>query len=544
MKKIKLLFVSLVLGIVLCSNSQAQYSTVDSLNQKYVNWHNKDIKADKIPGVSVDKAYKELLVGKTSKKKIIVAVIDGGVDTAHVDLKGKIWKNTDEIAGNGKDDDNNGYVDDVFGWNFLGNAKGENLKAENLEVTRVIKKYGPVFKSIKSEIDVPANQKSDYKMYVYAKEKYDKQLKQYTDEATQIEAFEKKLDDAEQAVKTFLKKEEYTKEDLEGITSTDETIIKAKKYLLNLNAKGFTRADMAEIKDHNTLYLDKYLNLDFEARSLVGDDPENIADTKYGNGNVKGPDAGHGTLCAGLIAANRNNGIGIDGIADNVLIMAIRVVPDGDERDKDVALAIKYAVDNGANVINMSFGKAVSPQKKFVDDAIKYAAAHNVLLVHAAGNDGENNDSIEHYPSKFMNDGTVAQNMITAGASNFTLDNNYAAVFTNYGMSVDLFAPGVNISSTSPENKYSLTNGTSFSCPITSGVAALVWSYYPDLTAVQLKDVLLKSVSSQAKLKVYKPGRGSKVRTEMKFSKLCKTGGTVNAYNALKLAAKVSKVKK
>jgi subtilisin family serine protease len=338
-----------------------------------------------------------------------------------------------------------------------------------------------------------------------------------------------------------LKKEEFTKEDLEGITSTEENIIKAKKYLLNLYSKGFTKGDMAGIKDHTSLYLDKYLNLEYDARWLVGDDPENISDTKYGNNNVKGPDAGHGTLCSGLIAANRNNGFGIDGIAENVLIMAIRVVPDGDERDKDVALAIKYAVDNGANVINMSFGKALSPQKKFVDEAIKYAAAHNVLLIHAAGNDGENNDSIEHYPSKFMNDGSVAPNMITAGASSFSMDKNYAAIFTNYGMSVDLFAPGVNISSTIPENKYSLTNGTSFSCPITSGVAALVWSYYPQLTAVQLKDVLLKSVSKQTKLQVYKPGRGSKIRTEMKFSKLCKTGGTVNAYNALKLAAKISK---
>jgi subtilisin family serine protease len=541
MKNFKFYFISLILGIFLYGNIQAQYSTVDSLNQKYVNWHNKDFKTDKVPGVSVDKAYKELLAGKTSKKQIIVAVIDGGVDTAHADLKGKIWKNTDEIAGNGKDDDNNGYIDDVYGWNFIGNAKGENVKVENLEITRVLKEYGKIFQNIKTESDVPANQKADYKMYLLAKSKYDNQLKEYTEEADQVVAFEKKFNDAEQTIKTLLKKEEFTKEDLEGITSTEENIIKAKKYLLNLYSKGFTKGDMAGIKDHTSLYLDKYLNLEYDARWLVGDDPENISDTKYGNNNVKGPDAGHGTLCSGLIAANRNNGFGIDGIAENVLIMAIRVVPDGDERDKDVALAIKYAVDNGANVINMSFGKALSPQKKFVDEAIKYAAAHNVLLIHAAGNDGENNDSIEHYPSKFMNDGSVAPNMITAGASSFSMDKNYAAIFTNYGMSVDLFAPGVNISSTIPENKYSLTNGTSFSCPITSGVAALVWSYYPQLTAVQLKDVLLKSVSKQTKLQVYKPGRGSKIRTEMKFSKLCKTGGTVNAYNALKLAAKISK---
>lgn len=543
MKSIKFLFALVVFALFLFTSVSAQYSTSDSLNPKYLNWHNKDFKSDKIPGVSVDKAYSELLSNAKSKKTIIVAVIDGGVDTAHADLKGKIWKNSDEIAGNGKDDDNNGYVDDVFGWNFIGNAKGENVDVENLEVTRVVKKYEPIFKNIKSESDVKAEQKADYKMYVLAKAKYDKQLKQYATELEQITAFETKLDDAETTIKKAINKEEITKEDLEAITSSEEEIIKAKKYLLNLNSKGFTRSDLKEMKDHNSLYLDKYLNINYNSRALVGDDPENIGDTKYGNGNVKGPDAGHGTLCAGLIAANRNNGIGINGVAENVLIMAIRVVPDGDERDKDVALAIKYAVDNGANIINMSFGKAFSPQKKFVDDAIKYAEAHNVLLVHAAGNDGENNDTIEHYPSKFINDGTVANNMITAGASNFTMDKNYPAIFSNYGMSVDLFAPGVNISSTSPENKYSLTNGTSFSCPITSGVAALVWSYYPDLTALQLKDILLKSVSKQSKMKVYKPGRGSKVRVELKFSKLCKTGGSVNAYNALKLAAKIKTTK-
>jgi subtilisin family serine protease len=526
--------------IVLSFTLKAQRSTVDSLSKVYLNWYNKDSKIDNIEGVSVDKAYNELLKDKTPKKKIIVAVIDGGVDTAHVDLKGKIWKNTKEIPNNGIDDDNNGYIDDVYGWNFLGNSKGENITSENLEYTRILKKLNPLFKDVKPVDDVSL-QANDYTLYKQCKAKYDEELKKDQTEKEHIDAFAKKRDDANSLISGYLKKEKFEKKDVESINSTDTSITKSKTFLLSLYKKNFTDATLASIRKHNNLYLDKYLNLDYNPRTLVGDDPENIKDNKYGNNNVKGPEPEHGTLVAGVIAADRGNGIGIDGIASDVEIMALRIVPDGDERDKDIALAIHYAIDNGANVINMSFGKAFSPQKSFVDEAIKYAGDHNVLLIHASGNDGENNDSIEHYPSKKFNDGTYAKTMITVGASNLKNDADYAAFFSNYGQSVDLFAPGVNIISLYPENKYEKTNGTSFSCPIVSGVAALVWSYYPELSAVQLKDVLIKSVTSYAKLKVNKPDTKSDVKQQVAFSSLCKSGGEINAYNALKLAAKVAK---
>ncbi len=544
MKTLRIYFLSIIIAFLSFGSMKAQsVSTVDSLNKKYLNWQNLDWKTDKVAGVSVEKAYNTILKGKTPKKKIIVAVIDGGVDTAHVDLKGKIWKNTKEIPGNGIDDDNNGYVDDVYGWNFIGNAKGENVNAENFEYTRVMKKYDPLYKNIHSKDVLTPSQLVEYEMYIKAKNKYNEELKLYQDQKKKLTRYQNKLDSAETTLKAYLKKDTIKQADVEKITSTDENISKAKESFLSLSKKGISRASLKAYKESVDLYLDKYLNLDFNPRAVIGDDPENIKDVKYGNNNVKGPSAGHGTLCSGLIAANRNNGIGINGIAEDVAIMALRVVPDGDERDKDVALAIRYAVDNGANIINMSFGKAFSPQKAFVDDAIKYADAHNVLLVHAAGNDGQNNDSIEHYPTKVLNDGTVAGDFINIGASNYTVDDKYPAFFSNYGQSVDFFAPGMNIISLLPENKYTKANGTSFSCPITTGVAALVWSYYPELTAKELKMVLINSTDSHAKLKVLRPSKtGASITTT--FSTLCSSGGSLDAVKALKTAEKMVKNKK
>ncbi len=545
MKKLQIYILCIALAAICSIKLSAQVvSTVDSLNKTYLNWYNMDPKLNKVEGVSIDKAYNVLLKSKTAKKKIIVAVIDGGVDTAHIDLKGKIWKNTNEIPGNNKDDDNNGYIDDVYGWNFIGNSKGENIITENYEYIRILKKLYPLFKNIKSTDAVPTEQQNDYKLYLSCKTKYDAELAKYTEEKNNIEKSEKKLNEAENTIKEYLKKDNFTQQEVEKISSTNEEISKSQKNLLVLYKKGITLKSIAAMKKRTSLYLEKYLNLEYNPRDIVGDDPENITDTKYGNNNVKGPQSEHGTLVAGIIAADRNNNIGINGIAEDVQIMALRVVPDGDERDKDVALAIRYAVDNGANIINMSFGKAFSPQKKFVDDAIKYAGDHNVLLIHAAGNDGMNNDSIEHYPSKKINDGTYAKTMINVGTSNLKPDNDYAAYFSNYGQSIDLFAPGVNIISLYPENKYAKANGTSFSCPVVSGVAALVWSYYPEITALQLKNVLLNSVTSHAKMKVKNPAKNSSTKTEISFSKLCKTGGSINAYKALKAAAKLTKHKK
>lgn len=539
MKKITICFAILLLLLSAGNTLYAQKDTTkkDTVKNKILDWYNLDPATDKIVGVSVDKSYSDLLKNKTSSK-IIVAVIDGGVDIEHEDLKSHIWVNTDEIPNNGIDDDENGYIDDVNGWNFLGNSKGENLSVENLEYTRMLKILSPKFKNIKSEDDVAKEQIDDYKTYLACKKKYDETLKEYQTSKTSIGNYIKKFDAAEAKIKAFLKKDTLKEEDVKNITSADADITDAQKLLLNAFNKKITRSLLESIEKEDNLYLDKYLNMDFDPRKIVGDDPANILDKSYGNNNVIGPDAGHGTMVAGIIAADRKNNLGIKGIADNVEIMVLRIVPDGDERDKDVALAIRYAVENGANIINMSFGKAFSPQKEFVDGAIKFAQDHNVLLIHAAGNDGVNNDSIEHYPSKIFNNDSIAKTFITVGSSGLHNNRDLASFFSNYGQSVDMFAPGYSITTTTPGNKYSAASGTSFSCPVVSGVAALVWSYYPQLTARQLKDVLTSSVANYKKTKVNRPGKGSK-KIKTTFGKLCKTGGIVNAYNALVAADKL-----
>jgi subtilisin family serine protease len=517
---------------------------VDMLDKTYLNWYNLDPRADNIQGAAVNRAYNDILKNRSPLKKIIVAVIDGGVDIDHSDLKGRIWTNPGELPGNGKDDDLNGYVDDIHGWNFIGNGNGENIDYENLEQVRIFKKLDSKYKDVSSPDHLNKSDQEEYKLYLECKRQYEDELKEYTDMGKMLSSFESNKNSAESVIKTYLKKDEITRTDVEQIKSGPEDVKNARSYLLRIYKLGITDKMLEEMKDINKVYLDFRLNTAYNPRDIISDNPEDLNDRLYGNGNIKGPTSEHGTFVAGIIAAGRNNNLGIDGIAENVEIMALRVVPDGDERDKDVALAIRYAVDQGAMIINMSFGKDYSPQKLFVDEAIKYASENNVLLVHAAGNEAENLDELERYPTNALNDGIRLENWISVGATRHKLDKDFCAEFSNYGQTrVDMFAPGVNIISLFPENTYELKDGTSFSCPVVTGVAALIWSYYPSLTALELKEVLLNSTVRYPKAKVYIPNDGGNERIKTKFSTLSRTGGIVNAYNAILAAEKITSQK-
>jgi subtilisin family serine protease len=483
-------------------------------------WSHLDIVKDTIPGMSVDKAYAEFLKGKKGTK-IIVGVIDSGIDIDHDDLKGKIWTNKKEIAGNKKDDDNNGYVDDIHGWNFLGDAENENL-----ELTRIVKK---------GDVTSPD--------YAAAKAELDENLAQLNQQKPQVDMIAK----AEKNVRTYLKKEKYTLADIKSITTTDTELSQSKAIMTQIATQagvGF----QDEINSYiNYIYdqLNYNLNVNFDGRAVVGDNPNDINDKKYGNGNVKGPDflkGEHGTHVTGIIAQNRGNKKGGDGVvASNVEIMAIRSVPNGDEYDKDIALAIRYAVDNGAKVINGSFGKDYSPNKEWVFDAIKYAASKDVLFVHAAGNDGKNIDVAPNFPNDSKDKiNEISDNVLTIGALNNQCGAKLVAPFSNFGkINVDIFAPGMQIYATVPDNKYKMEQGTSMASPNVAGVAALIRSYYPNLTASEVKHIIMDSGTAIP----YEVIVGEE-RTKMPFSETCVSGKIVNAYNALVMAEKLSKSKK
>jgi subtilisin family serine protease len=482
-------------------------------------WSHLDLKTDTIPGVSLQRAYKELV--KPKSKTIIVAVIDSGIDIDHEDLKGCIWVNSDEIPNNGKDDDANGYIDDVHGWNFLGEANNEQLEYVRLVASRDSSnpRYLEANKLLSEEYE------SNSRM----KKQYDEILEQLTT--------------ADAAVAKYLKKPVYTKEEVDGIITPDFELIRHVNIIKQAYGFGFETIE-ACIKDLSSDLktinerLDYNLNIDFDGRKVVGDNPDDLSDRNYGNGDVRAKNGRtHGTHVSGIIAAKRNNGIGIDGAANNIKIMAIRNTPSGDEYDKDVALGVYYAVDNGAKVINMSFGKQFSPHSDWVRDAIAYAAKKDVLIVAAAGNDGKNTDEINYFPNDQINNGVeVSNTFVKVGAIGPKYGSTLVAGYSNYGKNtVDVFAPGSQIYSTYPKNDYEFASGTSMAAPLVTGVAALIFSQYPNLSAAQVKNILMTSGIAIDKKVVLENG------AIVPFSELSKSGKIVNAYNALIMASKISK---
>ncbi len=539
MKTIKRFSILSILIVLIANNTIAQGdsgTSIDLLDNTYLNWYNLDYKTDKVIGVSVNKAYNELLVNKTPKKKMIVAVIDAGVDIHHEDLQGKIWVNKNEIPENGIDDDHNGYIDDINGWNFIGSISGKNIIYENYEYVRIVAKYQSVFDSIETEAGVDVKDLESFKLYSTCKAQYDLEYQGYIYTKEGTENFKQSIDSIINVLEPYTKTLSPTFDQIEAIKTKNKAHASSKKYLHRLYKSGFTVESLDDYLEYIDENLNFYLNVDLKAREIIGDDVDDFDDAFYGNNDVMGPTSEHGCFVAGIIAANRNNNIGIDGIADSVEIMVLRTVPDGDEDDKDVALSIKYAVDNGANIINMSFGKDHSPNKYMVDQAIRYAEEKGVLMVHAAGNESYNNDAITHYPDRLLDDENGVENWIAVGASSKSNDKYLAGSFSNYGKTtVELFAPGVDVISLYPESKYHLASGTSFSSPVVSGVAALVWSYYPELSVAELKDVLLESATVYDR-KVILPSDGMQKDQKVKFSTLSITGGIANAYKALQLA--------
>ena len=497
-------------------------------DEQFKHWAHADLATDTIPGMSLDKAYK-FLEGKTGVT-VIVGVIDSGIDIEHEDLKDVLWTNPNEIPGNKIDDDKNGYVDDVYGWNFLG---GNGVAApEQLEITRLFAKMKPRFDG-KTIEDIKEEEKAAFKIY----QKY---LKAYNaSSGRHFKTLDRlvQIGDNFASVKKYLGKDSFTTEELKAIETEDETLKAQIEDILKLQSRGLN--EHAYLEYYATQKRNKNYDLNFDGRAIVGDNPENIMDVNYGNEFVIGSTEieSHGTHVSGIILASRNNGVGINGVAHNAQLLSVRAVPDGDERDKDVALAIRYAVDNGAKVINMSFGKSFSPYRHWVFDAIKYAEKHDVLLVHAAGNNHKDIDVKANWPNDSSDKVIeIADNLLTVGAMSSNYNESLPATFTNYGkLNVDVFAPGVQIYSTIPQNKYAKYNGTSMASPEVAGIATLVRSYYPQLSASQVKHIIMNS-GVKVDMEVLLPGEKDK---KVKFSELSVSGKVANAYNALVLADKM-----
>lgn len=508
--------------------------------EKMESWHHQPGTSEFPTGIGSAEWYSTSTT--TPSRKIVVAILDSGVDIEHPDLKNNIWINPGEIAGNKKDDDGNGYVDDIHGWNFIGGPDGRSVIKESFEVTRVYAYEKAKWENVDPS-KLKGKKKKEYEKYLEVKEIVETKRENAKNQIAEVEEMQAIVLNALNAAKTELKGDSLNVELLEK--SEDEDVLTAAKIIRNVQEQGIPVESIdwlievaveqfAEQKKANEDIINYSYNPDYNSRLIVGDTYIDFTNRYYGNNDVDGEFAYHGTHVAGIVGAVRNNGIGVDGIADNVALMSLKIVPDGDERDKDVANAIIYAVDNGAEVINMSFGKGYSPEKKLVDNAMKYAAKKDVLLVLGAGNEGSNLDKSQKFPNDtYLNSKAGPKNLISVGA--LAPDGGMSAVaeFSNYGKKeVDVFAPGVYVYSTTPDSTYDYASGTSMASPVVAGVATVLRSRYPNLSACQIKEILIKSARDLPG-KVIQPGTFEEVSsTELGIA------GAVDLPAAMQLASK------
>ncbi|MDQ1164403.1 S8 family peptidase [Flavobacterium sp. SORGH_AS_0622] len=538
-------------------NTSIIHSPKKELSVKEIQtWYQKDEVLDGIPGISLDKWYASNKK-KPKNKNIIVAIVDTQIDKNHEDLKGQFWTNNKEIPNNGIDDDQNGYIDDTNGWSFTGTKSGSYVVWNRYEFVRIVQEWDNLFRD-KTESQIDSKDLWKFKEYQRALKTFEEKNKYYRRWFKSLNYKVKLYPIAKDTLKYFFPKENYTYKQLDSLYKKYKTSDKEfwqrrddddkdlgaliGSMIANLDMQQYTLEKIQDQQTQLDSIVHKNLNVNYNERLSIGDNP-NILEKGYGNNKISNTIEGvrtiqdHNTMVSGIIAANRNNNIGIKGITD-IKIMPLNISPSGDEHDKDIAMAVRYAVDNGAKIINMSFGKEFSMHKDWVSEAFKYAEEHNVLLVHSAGNDSENLDKVFHYPNDQNYEGIrgICNNFISVGSTTKNLGEKLVSDYSNYGKeNVDLFAPGEDIYTTGAGNIYKTDSGTSFSAPMVSGTAAIIWSYYPNLTAAQVKQIIMDSGTAY-NFEVILPGTKDK---KVPFSELSKSGKVLNVYNAMQLAKKI-----
>ena len=520
----KLFFLAIFIFGFSCSSPKFinDYSSLKSYDKSLItskidlnNWHNLDPEIDLIPGTSVERAHNELLKGLKGKK-VIVAVIDTGLDIDHKSLSNNIWINKDEKI-NGKDDDKNGYIDDINGWNYLGSAYNETR-----DMTRILR-----------------DKKINNRKYNLVEEEINKEIKKSNEQLYILNYYLQIFEESKELLSKYLNEDKFSVEDVNNIKDENEKLIRAKNIYIDFDSYGYTKEYLNEGIEQYNDFINYHFNIDFNGR-ITNDDIYDLNDTNYGDANINNikDSESHSTHVSGIISGDRENKSGNKGINNLVEIMALRAIPNGDEYDKDVARAIRYAVDNGAKVINGSFGKYFSSNPEWVIDAIRYASENNVLVIAAAGNESKDLDSLsnDNYPNdQFFNKDEFSDTFIKVGASSINLNENFTAYFSNYGkINVDIFAPGVDIYSSMPSNKYKSQSGTSMASPVVAGIASLIFSYFPKLSAKKVKEIILES-GIDIDLKIENLGE------KKHFKDYSKSGKLVNAYNALILASRSKK---
>jgi cell wall-associated protease len=510
------------------------------------NWQNLDIVSDSVPGVSLTKAYAEIIKLKKGKP-IIVAVLDSYLDIEHEDLKNNVWTNRKEIANNNIDDDKNGYIDDVHGWNFLGNKKGQStyiLNTDNVRMIRLLKeKYG------KDTIHF-LGEKKDSLLFQKAKKQFQKSLKGYESKVADIKYMQDTYVSSKKRMREIFKRKPYSLFQLDSLfiareANADDSLYYDMYFARELAKTNNNKAwiDLYAERVNDDRYIS--LNTNFYDRAIIGDNDNDLSDKNYGNPDVNKycNKTWHSTEMSGTIAGERGNNLGIEGYGNQIKIMPLVVSPaSGSNSDKDIHYAIKYAVDNGAKVINMSFGKSMPQNVNWIKEAILYADKKDVLIVVSAGNSAENLDQEFSYPNDYVdvNDKIeYVKNIIIVGGCSYNIDKSFVYSNASYGKkNVDIFAPAVDIYAPDSIRGYFLNNGSSFSAAITSGIAALVRSHYPNFSASQVKEIIMKSGISYD-LEVQVPGEKEDVLKP--FSELSKSGKVINAYNALLMSKEYSK---